>query len=306
MGRIAARLLTGLALVVTAGCGLDPETPKRTADPLDETLRFFPADTQAIALVRPDRTSFSILGQVTEPLSPSLSPVPDVTTPMRELGEPQEIADLAESENGPNPRVAVGAETARQLLGDESLAVLVTEREAELAELFDRAVRRGEVRSTGELHEARLFQGSSAAFAERDGVLLIGSSEAAIRSAIETRDGDSDEHLDDRAAEDVLDELSDAAPVLLFLNMRQITAEEPAAENLARRAGWIADLHRAALAARPVPEGVALHFFGDADGTDLTETLGQHDLEVLPDPIEPTGRVTVDGDEVRAELLLPR
>jgi hypothetical protein len=306
MGRIAARLLTGLALVLTAGCGVDPDTPKRTVDPLDEALRFYPADAEAVILVRPDRTSFSTLGQVTEPLSPTLSPVPDVTAPLLELGEPQEIADLATIEEGPSPRVAVGADTARKLLGDQSLAVLVTEREAELAELLDRADRRGDLRPTGEFHEARLFQGSSAAFAERDGVLLIGYSEAAIRSAIEIRDGDSDEHLDDRAAEDALDELSATAPVLLFLNMRQITTEDPEGEELARRADWIGELHHAALAARPAPAGLALQLFGDADGTDLSETLSQSDLEVLPAPIEPAGRVTVDGDEVRAELLLPR
>jgi hypothetical protein len=306
MPRLTARLLTALALVATvAGCGAGEDTPKRTVDPLDEALRFFPVDAEAVILVRPDRGAFHTLGEVAHRVSPTLSPVPDFTIPLRAVAPPGQVAELTAAEQGPASRIAVGAASTRQLFGDGGLAVLVSDRAEDLERLVARAARRGRMRPAGEHHEARLYRGPGFAIAERDGVLLIGDKVDAVRAAIDTRDGDRDEHLDDRAAEDAIDELPETAPVLVFLDMRAIAAGRAIPPEL-ERVGWLDSLRHAAVAARPAPGGVALQVFGDGDGADLGETIDDRSLERLPPTVRPLGTPSVAGDELRAELLLRR
>ena len=306
MARVTARLITAIALLAAlAGCGTGADTPKRAVDPLDEALRFFPADAQAVVLLRADESSFDTLGQVAHQISPTISPVPDVAIPLRAVADPGQVADLTAGDEGSGPRIAIGAETARGLFANAGLAVLVSERSEELEQLLEDAARAGRVEPDGEFHEAQLYRGAGSELAERDGVLLIGPDRPTLTQALEIRDGDSDGHLDDRAAEDTIDELPQAAPVLAYLDTREIAADGSVPSELGA-APWLDHLRQAGVAARPAPDGVALHVFGDGDGNDLESTIDDASLERLPPPVELTGGVSVQGDEMRAVLLLGR
>jgi len=306
MATVTARLITVLAvLAAVAGCGAGGDTPKRAVDPLDEALRFFPADAEAVILLRADKTSFDTLAQVAHQLSPTLSPVPDVTIPLRAVADPGDVAELTTAGEGSGPRIAVGAETARELFGNAGLAVLVTERSEALEQLLEDAVGAERIEPDGEFHEARLYRGPGSGIAERDGVLLIGADRAAVAQALEIRDGDSDGHLDDRAAEDTIDELPQSAPLLAFLDTQAMAADDSVPAGL-DAAPWIDRLRQAAVAARPAPRGVALHVFGDGDGTNLEGAIDDASLERLPPPVDVAGGVSVAGDEMRAVLLLKR
>src|SRR5688572_14389491 len=87
MPRLTARLLTALTLAApVAGCGAGEDTPKRTVDPLDESLRFFPRDAEAVALLEPEQEAFATLSRAAGEISSAPGPTPAVTDPLSALG----------------------------------------------------------------------------------------------------------------------------------------------------------------------------------------------------------------------------
>jgi hypothetical protein len=302
MRRKIVPLLAVLAVLAAPGCGAEENSPKRALDPLDEALRFFPAGAEAVVLVRADREGFATLGRLARQIAPVQTPVADVSISMRALGGRDAVAELAQPSESSAARVALGSETVGRLLG-AGVTVLVTDRGDELAGLVDDAMERGRVLPAGTFHEARLFRSPGGALAERDGVLLTGPSPSALREAIAIRDGDSDEHLDDREAEDAIDELSPSAPLVAYLDMDAFDADDDIPRKL-RRADWLDRLDHAAIAAQEAGGGVVVQVFGDADGAELETTVDLAALNRLPSPIEPAGPVSVDGDELRVALRL--
>ena len=303
MRRLILPVLAALALgAATAGCGAEEDSPKRALDPLDEALRFFPAGAEAVVLVRPDEQGFATLGRLAREIAPVQTPVADLTVRMRALGGRTVVVELAEPSEESSARIAIGAETVGRLLG-AGVSVLVTDRSDELADLVDEAIEGGELLPAATFHEARLFRVPGGAMAERDGVLLTGPSLTALTEAIAVRDGDSDEHLDDREAEDAIDELSPEAPLVAYLDIDALSNGNSVPRRL-RRATWLEDLDHAGIAARQVSGAVVVQVFGDADGVELEQAVDQTALERLPAPLEPTGPVSVEGDELRAGLRL--
>lgn len=217
----------GIALcaALLAACGDDASPgeaePKRTLDPQAEAVRFFPARTGALALVRAD------MPRRTDGLLRSAAEVPGLAALLSSLQrrleragvDPGAVMRLArpEEEGVPAPELAAGIVSGTG--GPQPLFVLPTERADELSRLFADAAAGGGLDRAGEFDDADLYRGPDCAFALRDGVLIASRDLAALRRAITTRDGDAAEQMDDGEVRSAVDDVPGAAPLHVFVRL---------------------------------------------------------------------------------------
>jgi hypothetical protein len=93
--------------------------------------------------------------------------------------------------------------------------------------------------------------------------MLAAATPARLRTAIETRDGDRGEHLDDREVADLLEEVPEDAPLDIYANVPELSASDPAVAQLATPpAAWLNSLRGMVLAVSGTPGGLRIAAFG--------------------------------------------
>jgi hypothetical protein len=302
---IAVAVVMIAALAV--GCGTS-ET-KRAADPRTEVLRFFTADTPLVGLLRTDR-----LGQVPE-IDAAASELPGyaaVVARLQQAGlDTAEVRRLVRREEneeaiGP-PELAVGASSLEALDRGRALMVLDTGDEARLGRRFRAYAAREGLSAAGELHDADLYAGLRAAFAVRDGVLLVGDDLEQVRAAIETRDGDRDRQLDDGEVGGLFDELSEEAPIHIYADFGALTAADGAVSALAEEVRWLAAADEGALSMAAVNSTVEIDAFARLDRVPLEEGEAPAGEEFAHFGFSPNALALLlpgDGDAHLRRLLL--
>jgi len=243
--------------------------PKRAVDPRAEALRFFPADTQVIAALRIDRrAAIAELDGALGDLGALRRLRATVDSFPRVAGlDSQALVDLALPEDpalAPVPEVFLGAINGDALRSGDLLFVMPTERADELEEMFGSSVDDGRLQNSGEYDEASLYQGKDVAFAVRDGVLLAARDIDRLQLAIDSRDGDADLHLDDDEVDAALDEVPQAGPLLVYLDVNGaddragVIAVDPAIRAMFEEAPWTTSLAGLAMSLSPQNTGVTV------------------------------------------------
>jgi hypothetical protein len=138
--------------------------------------------------------------------------------------------------------LTIGAATPDDLAGGFPLLILATDQTDLLATYVDRTVAAGGLEPRGKLDDARLFEGHTASFAIRDGVLVSAPSLGLVRSAIARRDGDKDEQLDDNAVESLFDGLDGTGPLLVYSDLGKVLEVDLGLKALGVLKPWTAKL----------------------------------------------------------------
>jgi hypothetical protein len=310
-------LSIALALAAAVWAGCDTSEPKRAVDARTEVLHFFAVDAPVVALLRPEPVSdvieldraaqddpawARVRALVLEPLHAAGLSLERV----RRLVRPEEEIEDVEA-----AAFAIGAATPEDLADRRPLLVLATDRAEQLSALMRRSAAAGMLRPSGELNEAELYTNPVAAYAVRDGVLLSAPDLAGVRAAIERRDGDSDEQLDEDVVRSELDELVESGPLSLYGNVAEL-GEDPEVQQLISRAPWIgsADSLVASVQADlgSVEIEAVVDFEESLEPGDIPFEEGQ-DPDPLGFPLPGLGAVrgvgSISEDEVRLRLTAP-
>lgn len=327
-----------LAVVMLGGCG--SSGPKRAVDARTEALRFFPAGAALVVLLDTgpeDAASRGELGAAFAALPAWEAIRSTAVARLRDAGiSDANLRSLLDNRSAtgdigiPASQLAIGAGSA-EAPGPDALAVLVTDRSESMDRILEGSAASGRISHSGSLDEADIYSGAGSAFAVRDGVLLIGSSERQIRDAISLRDGDRDAQLDDGAVRTLLDKLPIGAPLEAYADFAELRLHDPGIAALAFRRPWTRSLGKVALSLREEPVGPVMDVFselqpGVASGgplaagdttarytlsaTDLGRALGGevagstelNRLSVASAPV--SAAATVSGDELRMKLVL--
>ena len=229
MGRRNASIALALALATATATGCGTSEPKRAVDARTEVIRFFAVDAPAVALLRPNPPA-----RVAE-LNRAAAGIPAWTSLRDGVLEPLHGAGLRRSDLArlARPRdeiegldaaaIALGAPTPGSLAAGSRLLVFATDQGPLLVRLLRRSADAGRLRPAGRLDEALLYRSPDAAFAARDGVLVSAPRLNDVRAAIERRDGDSDEQLDEDVVNSLFDELSIEGALLVYANLQAVS-----------------------------------------------------------------------------------
>jgi hypothetical protein len=324
-----------LAIVLTAavaGCG--ESTPKRAVDARTEVVRFFAADAPVVAVVHPEPTADVVaLNRVAEGTPAWTSVRGMVLGPLHAAGLGRaQIAHLVRA-NEPIAGVAasalaLGAATPADLAAQRPLLALATDQSGLLSRLFRHAAANGKLRRAGQLHEATLYRSPAYAYAVRDGVLVSSPRLADVRTAIERRDGNSDQQLDEDVVESLFNGLTTQGPLLVYANLDDVRQADPGLRALGRQAPWTAMLGPTAATAQAVDGSLRIEDFSNATGGGFSSAdlpLGTEpthfDISAAsaasllpPGPVQTllaglapmTGEATATSDQVRLQLTAGR
>ncbi len=221
---LAVTAVATCLLALVTGCGKTTtapgdDVPKRSLEPRTEALRFFPADTEAVALV--DTASPAALGR----LDRAMEPITEWTTARDRLAtslsaagiEPEEILRLSREPGPeldlPRPEIAAGEVPGSGSPASRMLYTLATEQGVALDRLFKEAAAEGGLQAAGQFDEARLYRGPGLDFAVRDGVLIAATGLNRLQQAIARRDGDRALQLDEAPINELLNQLPEPGPL---------------------------------------------------------------------------------------------
>jgi hypothetical protein len=285
MLRTAPLYLAIAALLALAGCGDDPDEPKRAVDARTEALHFFPADQPFVALLdtsTPDRLE---LERTVRALRGTGTLEAFTAYPALLPGSETELAPLAELMTDEDPDDGVADSQAAMGLsgrGENVLLVMVSERTEEVedaAEEVAQALRLGE---TEGFHEARVFAGDALALAIRDGVVLLAPGIASLRAALALRDSDQDEQLDEDQVADLLRELPTQPPLVAYANFALLEGSDPGVGILAvGERSWMRGLRETAIAIIPEPARLRIELFAQVESEEVgTIPFGEEPQEV--------------------------
>jgi hypothetical protein len=280
--------LVSLAVAVLAG-GCGTSETKRAVDPRIEVLRFFAPDTALVGLLRTDR-----LGQVSA-IDAAVSSLPGyepIVARLRQAGlttaELRRLVKGEENEEGIGPpELAIGASGLDALDRGRALLALDTGDEARLSRRFREFASRESLAAAGEHHDADLYAGRGAAFAVRDGVLVAGADLDQVRSALEIRDGDRDQQLDDGEVGALFDELPEGAPLHVYADFGALIEPDRAVSALAEEEPWLGAIGEGALSVGAVGTTVELDAFARLDEESLGESELPADEEFAPFSLSP-------------------
>jgi hypothetical protein len=262
-----------LAIVLTAaitGCG--ESTPKRAVDARTEVVRFFAANAPAVAVLHPEPVADVVALNRAAEGTPAWTALRGmVLGPLHAAGLGRtQIARLVRTnqaiEGVDASALALGAATPADLAAHDPLLVLATDQSQLLSRLLRHSAGNGKLRSAGQLHEATLYRSPGYAYAVRDGVLVSGHHLADVRTAIERRDGDSDQQLDEDVVESLFNDLTTQGPLLVFANLDDVRQADPGLRALGRQAPWTGMLGPSAATAQAAHGSLRIEEFSNATG----------------------------------------
>jgi hypothetical protein len=327
--RVASIALLALLTAAAPGCG--ESGAKRSVDARTEALRFFSVDAPVVAVLHPDPFAKVVALNAAATHVPAWTDLRDrVLGPLGAAGvTPVQLGQLlrgGEDVDGTEAStLALGAATPADLRAGRQLLVLATEDSELLAKLLRDQARTGKLKPGGQLDEAKLYAGSGAAYAVRDGVLVAAPDLAAVRMAIERRDGDTDRQLDEDVVDSLFGELATQGPLLVYADLDQVRKADAGLRRLARQAPWTAKLGPTAASADARGGAVRIEDFsktGDSEfssgelpiGTEPSrfEITSSNAVSLIPEPgpvqgllagLTPLrGVATASSDEVHLEV----
>ena len=291
-----------LAIVLTAaiaGCG--ESTPKRAVDARTEVVRFFAADAPVVAVVHPEPMSDVLALNRAADGTPAWTSLRGmVLGPLHTAGLGRTQIERLVHANQPIAGVAasalsLGAATPADLAAHRPLLVLATDQSGLLSRLLRHAAANGKLLRAGQLHEATLYRSPAYAYAVRDGVLVSSHRLADVRTAIERRDGNSDQQLDEDVVESLFNGLTTQGPLLVYANLNDVRQADPGLRTLGQQAPWTGLLGPTAATARAVDGSLRIEDFSNTTG-------GEFSSSDLPLGTEPSHfSISVSG----AASLLP-
>ncbi len=259
-----------LAIVLTAaiaGCG--ESTPKRAVDARTEVVRFFAADAPVVAVVHPEPMSDVVALNRAADGTPAWTSLRGmVLGPLHTAGLGRTQIERLVHANQPIAGVAasalsLGAPTPADLAAHRPLLVLATDQSGLLSRLLRHAAANGKLRRAGQLHEATLYRSPAYAYAVRDGVLVSSHRLADVRTAIERRDGNSDQQLDEDVVESLFNGLTTQGPLLVYANLDDVRRADPGLRTLGRQAPWTGMLGPTAATAQAVHGSLRIEDFSN-------------------------------------------
>lgn len=282
-GKEAIVLAVVLAIAMV-GCG--QSTAKRAVDARTEVLRFFAVDAPVVAVLRPEPAAGVVAldrAAADVPLWTSLRSM--VLGPLYAAGLGRaHLARLvrpgAEIEGIDAAALALGAETPAALAAHRSLLVLATDQAELLSELLRRSADAGQLQRVGRLDEATLYRNPVASYGVRDGVLVSAARLADVRAAIERRDGDSDQQLDEDIVQSLFNDLEAQGPLLVYADLDGVRKADPGLRTLGQVAPWTGMLGPTAASARAVDGSMQIEDFSKATG----DGFGSSDLPIGTEP----------------------
>jgi hypothetical protein len=239
-----------LALLLCAGFSACGESEaKRSVDARAEALSFYAKNAPVVALLRPHPPAAVLELNRAAARLPAwqglralvLGPLHDAGLGrfrLRSLIRP----GAEEIEGIDAAALTIGAATPDDLSAGIPLLVLATNQTDLLSTYMRRTAAGGGLQPRGELDDAQLYEGRTASFAARDGVLVSAPSLGLVRSAIARRDGDKDEQLDDDAVETLFAGLNEGGPLLVYSDLASLREADPGVEGLADQAPWTGKL----------------------------------------------------------------
>jgi hypothetical protein len=329
--RAKAASITLLALLVAAPAGCGESGAKRSVDARTEALRFFAVDAPVVAVLHPEPFAEVLaLNAAAVHLNAWIDLRERVLGPLGAAGvTPAQLGQLLRAgedvEGIEASTLALGAATPADLRTGRDLLVLATDNSELLARLLQAQAQAGRLRPAGELEKAKLYQGHGSAYAVRDGVLVAAPDLAAVRAAIERRDGDTDGQLDEDVVDSLFDQLATQGPLLVYADLDAVRKADPGLRRLARQAPWTAKLGPTAATAEAQNGTVRIEDFSKTSdakfssgelpiGTDPSrfEIARSDTVSLIPDPgpvrgllagLTPVrGVATASSDEVHLEV----
>jgi hypothetical protein len=97
-------------------------------------------------------------------------------------------------------------------------------------------------------------------------VLVSGYRLADVRTAIERRDGDSDQQLDQDVVMSLFDDLTTQGPLLVYANLDDVRQADPGLRTLGRQAPWTGMLGPTAATAQAVDGSLRIEDFSNTTG----------------------------------------
>jgi hypothetical protein len=284
----------GLALLLAAGlasCG--ESNAKRSVNARAEALSFFAKDAPVVALLKPqppaevaklDRAAAGLPAwqRLRGIVLGSLHDAGLGRSRLRNLVRPGEEA----VEGVDASAMTVGAATPDDLTGGFPLLVLATDQADLLSTYVRRTAAAGGLQPRGVLDDARLYEGRTASFAVRDGVLVSAPSLGLVRSAIARRDGDSDLQLDDDTVNSLFEGLDQTGPLLVYADLGKLLELDLGLKELGVSRPWTTKLGETGVSLRAVGNAVQVEAVSKSTD-DLT--LDDPPLSAEPTPFEFSG-----------------
>jgi Protein of unknown function (DUF3352) len=265
-------LASGLAafgcIVAVAGCGAE-----EAAGPLDEALRYLPADAPFAMAIETD-----LEGDQYRSLDRIVKRFPFGEQAKRQLEESIEDDEGVDFERDVKPLLGnpfvVGAPDARSVTDDaeddQFVGAIQAADEGKLDQLLDRS----KPSKVGERGGATLYRERDGdTYAVKDDVLIVAGSRKLLESALDRREGG--DGLSEDAFDRALEGLPGEALVRLYADLRALIDSDPGSR-AAQQVKWVDGLRTLGLTAAAEDEGLQI------DYRVRTEGVGEADLPIAP------------------------
>lgn len=283
------------ATLAIAGCG-GGGGDEASSSPLDEALRYLPADTPFVAAIDTDTDGeqYKAVGEIAERFGLGDRLVDQIE---EQLGAgPGEIDRL---EKALGNEFVVGSTDVRELVDesggdDESFVGAI---QASSPDALDSLLSEQDVEERGESGGAKIYKDDDGdEFAVKDDVLIVAGNRRVLDGALETREGD--DSLTEEKFEAGLDELPPEALIRVYVDVAALLHASPEAKD-ALKVKWVDALRTGGLTVAFKGQEVAVDFKIETESSGLTAK----DVPIV-DSAQTLG--TLDGfGDVKATLQNP-
>jgi hypothetical protein len=288
-------LLIAIVTLAIAGCG-GGGGGGEASSPLDEALRYLPADTPFAAVIETDTKGeqYRAAGEIADRFG-----LGDKLVEQIEESLDADEGEIARIEKALGNEFVVGSTSVRAFIQesgseDESFvgAIQASDRAA-----LDRLIQDEEAKEVGESNGATIYKDDdSDEFAVEDDVLVVAGNRKELDSALATRDGD------DSLTEEDFDAGTEGVPTdalaRVYLNVEQLLSVDPDAKQ-ALKSKWVDALTTGGIALTVRDDEIAIDFNLKTDGEELTE----EDLPIAAGAESP--EVLDRGGEISVALREP-
>lgn len=280
--------LTVMATLAIAGCG-GGGGGDEASSPLDEALRYLPADTPfAVAIdTDTDGEQYKAAGDIADRFGLGKKLVEQIEESLD--AEPGEIDRL---EKALGNEFVVGSTDTRAFINDSSKeddnfvgAIQASSREA-----LDGLLKEEGLKEQGESNGATLYKDDDGdQFAIKGETLIVAGDKKQLDAALATREGD--DSLTEEDFEDGIEGVASDALIRVYLNVEELLSVDPDAKE-ALKSKWVRSLTTGGIALVVEDDEVAIDFNLKTDGEDLTE----EDLPIAAGSEAPQVIDRSDGD----------
>jgi hypothetical protein len=257
-------LLIATVSLAIAGCG----GGGGSSSPLDEALRYLPADTPFAVAIDTDTKGdqYKAAGKIAERFGAGENLVEQIEESLdADKGEIQRIEKALGNE------FVVGSTDVRSFVqqsGEDDKSFVGAIQASDEAAL-DRLIEDQDAKEVGESNGATIYKDEDGdEFAVNGDVLVVAGNRKELDSALSTREGD------DSLTEEDFDEGTEGVPadalIRVYVNVEQLLSVDPDAKE-ALRSTWVSALTTGGIALSVEEDEVSIDFHLNTDGEELTE-----------------------------------